>query len=528
MTMAMTQNRLWTLNEITQATKGRLLSGDSTNAPARIDADISISGIAIDSRSTSEGDMFIALPGDHHDGHDFIDAAIAQGAVAVLTSKDYVPTPYVKNPNKPVVAIRVADTMTALTDLAQFARKRHARPNNSDDNRNNNGNSIARRIAITGSVGKTGTRMLVETALARYGKTHASQGNLNNHIGVPLSLARLPHDVPFAVFEVGMNNAGEITPLSKLIAPDIAIITQVSESHLGNFASISDIALAKSEIFAGFAENKNNTRIAIINSDDGHGDVLTEIANKAGAVAIYTCGVAATADYRLVQVTRTGEGLQVKAEFHGTPLEFTMKMTYPHWGYAGVLALAVIDQLGLPLAPATTAIAQAEDLVGRGRRLKCRLDDIPFTLIDDAYNASFSSMWAAITALKTDPQAQGSGKRKIAVLGDMLELGDEEEAIAHHTNLLDALADAEVTHFIAVGRYMTHLAKRADKHGISATAVTDAAQALAKLRQIIRPNDVVLVKASHGMGLWRLVGQLVEKLEATTKHPNPKGDNNVA
>ena len=525
--MIMPQDRLWTLNEITQATKGTLVSGygyghasASANVSVNVqtgaggEADIGVSGIAIDSCSAAKGDMFIALLGDHHDGHDFIAGAIAHGAVAVLTSKDYVPASHAKKTNKSVAAIRVADTTTALTDLAQFARKRHADYGDS------------RRIAITGSVGKTGTRMLVETALAAYGKTHASQGNLNNHIGVPLSLARMPHDARFAVFEVGMNNPGEITPLSKLIAPDIAIITQVSESHLGNFASLTDIAHAKAEIFAGFAANKNNTRIAIINSDDGHGDVLTAIAHKAGAMAIYTCGKAKTADYRLRQVTRTAEGLEVTAEFHGMPVEFTMKMTYPHWGYAGVLALAVIDQLGLPLTPATTAIANAEDLVGRGRRLKCRLDGIAFTLIDDAYNASPSSMRAAITALKTDPQAKGSDKRKIAVLGDMLELGDEEEAIAHHTDLLDALRDAKVTHFIGVGSYMSHLAKLADKHGISATAISDATQALATLRQILRPDAVVLIKASHGMHLW----QLVEKLEATTKqsNPNPKGDHDAA
>lgn len=470
----------WTAMEISQATGGALLGAEKT----------AITGIAIDSREVVAGDMFVALKGPHHDGHTFIGEAIQQGAVVVLgMEKLEMPAA-----TKSTTAILVEDSLAGLTDLGRAAIRRQS--------------DIGKRIAITGSVGKTGSRMLVETALAAYGKTHASQGNLNNHIGVPLSLARMPSDAEFAVFEVGMNNAGEITPLSRLIAPHIAIITRVADSHAGNFASLADIAKAKGEIFAGMAGNDRGG-IAIINSDDGHAELLTRLAKQSGAQQIFRCGEAKQADYRLLTITRQQHGLAIKAEFHGKPIQFALGMHAPHWAHAGMLALAVVDCLGLPLNPAIAALAKAEDLPGRGQHIKCLLPrkgngkpkHLTFTLIDDAYNASPASMRAALAALKTEP----GDNRRVAVLGDMLELGGDDESAKHHADLIAGVLAAKVELLIGIGPLMAHLTQAASKHGITTRHCADHKQGLAALSRLVQGGDMVLVKASHGMGLTNLV-----------------------
>lgn len=444
-------------------------------------------GISIDSRKINSGDLFIAIQGQHHDGHDHIEQAFDKGAVAALISK-----PMDINMN----CILVDDTMIALERMAVAARNRHQ----------------GRRIAITGSVGKTGTRMLVAKALACYGETHFSEGNLNNHIGAPLSLARMPASADFGVFELGMNHAGELSPLSRLIAPDIAIITKIADSHIGHFLNLDDIAMAKSEIFEGLA-HPDNAGIAMINADDQFAPTLKQKAYQAKAKKVIEFGFSDNAEYQLINVIRHSDGLTIKANLRGETITFTLGMMAAHWAQAALIALGIVDTLGLPLSPAIDALASARDLPGRGERIKLilRQDDqsIGLTLIDDSYNASPFSMATAIESLGNDP-LKG---RRIAILGDMLELGDS--AAKMHRDLAKAIEASGISILITVGALMENLNIAIANPNIAAIHVNDVNAAITLMPSILQHNDVVLIKGSNGIGLTRLVEALKSSASAS-------------
>ena len=486
---------IWTAQQVITAVGGKALNNKGGNKGAGAGGNTAIHGIAIDSRATQKGDLFIALKGKTHDGNRFTGDAIKQGAVAVMVAKDSA------SPPKMALAIGVDEPMAGLERLGLAARMRHQ----------------GTRIAITGSIGKTGTRMLVATALGAYGKTHFSHGNLNNHIGVPLSLARMPQDAQFGVFEAGMDHAGELAPISHLIAPHIAIITAIADSHSSNFSGLDAIAMAKAEIFSAIKGG-----VAFINADDDFAELLAEEAAKAGATRILRFGYATDADYQILSTRRNTSGIDVEAKIRGDTYRFSLGMTAAHWALSAMMALGVVDALGLPLQPALAALAKAQDLPGRGAvravRVKTAKTAINITLIDDSYNANPASMRGALHHLASMPNKN----RRVAILGDMLELDAPE---AKHQALADAVKAAGVALLITTGKYM-----RALNDALSATPpdaietyhADDHDGALRLAESHLKNGDVVLVKASNGMQLNRLV----EAWQTPTSTRN--GDSHVA
>ena len=476
---------IWTATEMIKATGGTMKGASDWNA----------TGLALDNRKTEKGDVFIAIQGENHDGHDFVDGAYENGAVAALVSHE-VPSD--------IPQIIVNDSLQALRQMAEAARRRCSAP----------------IVAITGSVGKTGTKHIVSSCLAALGKTHASQGNYNNHIGAPLSLALMPRDAEFGVFELGMNHSGEIAALSPMVAPDLAIITRISNSHGGFFDSLDDIAAAKAEIFTGLANNGT----AILNADDPYLDYLSGEARSHGASRIITCGTAEGADARLMDVTRHEHGLEVSAVINGQAIEFNMKMNASHWALSAIMALAVVSTLypdnPEALKKAAQALQSLEDLDGRGKRHHATLSDGGvITLIDDSYNASPASMTSALLGLKEDP----TPGRRVAILADMLELGDAADDL--HRGLVDALAHAAPSVLICFGASMAHLAKayedQAPDCAIKHCASAKDAAVVAK--SMLTNGDLVLVKGSNGMKTSHVVSAL--RAGSSPEAHTPKDNN---
>ena len=464
---------IWTASEMIKATSGQIKGA----------SDWSVTGLALDNRKTQKGDVFIALEGENHDGHDYAEAAYDAGAVAALVSRE-MPSD--------IPQIIVDNTQTALEGLARHARQRCS----------------AQIVAITGSVGKTGTKHIVSSCLSALGHTHASQGNYNNHIGAPLSLALMPRDTDYGVFELGMNHSGEIAALSPMVAPDVAIITRISNSHAGFFDSLDDIAAAKAEIFMGLSENG----VAILNADDPYLDYLSGQAFKNGAGRIITCGYADGAHARLMEVMRHKDGLTVAATINGHTIDFTMKMNAPHWALSAVMALATVSTLypddHAALNKAADALANLDDLDGRGKRHLAHLEDGGIiTVIDDSYNASPASMVSALIGLGEDP----STGRRVAILADMLELGDEADDL--HRGLVDAVSQAKPDVLICFGPAMAQLVKayEAQKPDAIIKHCANADAAIAMAKPLLSDGDLVLVKGSNGMKTSHVVQALLAR-----------------
>jgi len=469
---------IWRGDEIIAATGGSMLGDTGWQA----------AGIAIDNRKTAPDDLFVALEGPNHDGHDFIGDAASAGASAALVSRPV---------DTSIPQICVDDTLAALWNLGRAARDR----------------SRAQRLAITGSVGKTGTRHLVGTVLAAHGACHASEGNLNNQIGAPLSLARMPQHTDFGVFELGMNHAGEIAALSPLVAPHIAVITRIASSHLGHFANIDAIAAAKAEIFTGLAPGGS----VIINADDGFTGTLAAAARDAGAAEIITIGVADTATHQITRISRQHDGLEIELRLAGKKLKVHLGMMAPHWAYAALISLAIGEKLGLDAAVSIAALASARDLPGRGQQLSAMLKgQRSINIIDDSYNASPASMAAAIHSLGSHPW-QG---RRIAILADMLELGTQSAEL--HKGLAEDIAEAGIDLVICFGPRIAGLAERLEAIGIESYAAADAEGAIDLARQFLLDGDLVLVKGSNGMRTHKVVAAL------TAGQPNPNGESHAA
>src|SRR5579871_1406008 len=353
-------------------------------------------GVSIDSRSLKPGELFVALRGPRHDGHDFVTSAFARGAAAAMVDRDLVADP------RPGPLLRVGDTLAGLGALAAAARAR----------------SRARIVGVTGSVGKTGTKEALRLALASEAPAFAAAGSLNNHWGVPLSLARLPPDAAFGVFELGMNHAGEIAGLTRLVRPHIALITTVEPAHLGYFDSVAAIADAKAEIFLGLEPQG----AAVLNHDNPFFERLAAAARAAGAGSIISFGANPAATVRLAGCTLEPEGSAVEAVLGDKRLRFRLNLPGRHWVMNALGVLGVCVALGCDLERAATALAALEPLPGRGRRHRLPWRGGRLRLIDESYNASPAAMAAAIAVLGAATLEPGG--RRVAVLGDMLELGD--------------------------------------------------------------------------------------------------------
>lgn len=461
---------LWTAREIAIACEGR------TSGHWFAD------GIAIDSREVLPGDLFIALPGGARDGHDFIAEALAAGATGVLASH---PPEGVGESDPRLVAVR--DTSDALRALAAAARYRMR----------------GEVLAVTGSAGKTSVKEMLRLALGREALAHASARSFNNHVGAPLSLARMPRSSRYAIFELGMNAPGEIGPLARMVAPDIAVVTNVGAAHAEAFEDERAIARAKAEIFEGLAPGAT----AAIGIDHDHGDVLLAEARARGLRTLSVSLTREDADIRPLRLVATAELSCMTADLAG--LLATVKIGAPgrHQAMNGLLTLAAVMAAGGDVGLAGLALAEFRAPAGRGLRRRIAVRDGSFLLIDDSYNASPLSLAAAFDALAELPFEAGG--RRFAVLADMAELGGEARRL--HLALASRLAAAGIEEVAAIGPHMAALAEAA---GIACLPCEDAATATAALARRLRAGDAVLVKGANRAGLAEVVRGLA-RLESS-------------
>jgi UDP-N-acetylmuramoyl-tripeptide--D-alanyl-D-alanine ligase len=458
---------LWTSEEAAQATGGR--SSGVWRA----------SGVSIDSRTVAPGDLFVALRGPNFDGHAFVADALGRGAVAAVVSR-----------HPPGVAgtaplLSVDETFVALRALGMRARAR----------------SAARICAVTGSVGKTGVKEALRTVLSRQGATAATAGNLNNHWGLPLSLARMTADAAYGVFEMGMNHPGELVPLSYLARPHVCVITTVEAVHKAHFATVEEIAEAKAEIFTGAEDGAS----AVLNCDNPQHDRLWAAARRCGIRRIVGFGRDRDAHVRLLEAEAGAEGSRVRADVFGQTVEYRLGVPGSHWVTNSLCVLAAAAELGADVGQVAADLALVSAPAGRGRRLVVRLAEGSFALIDDSYNASPVAMAAAFEVLgRTVP---GPGGRRIAVLGDMLELGQEGAAL--HAGLAEPLQAHGIDLVFTAGSAMANL-DRALPASMRAGHAEDSASLAPLVAEAVRPGDVVTVKGSAGSRM----GVVVRALQA--------------
>ncbi|RAK60590.1 UDP-N-acetylmuramoylalanyl-D-glutamyl-2, 6-diaminopimelate--D-alanyl-D-alanine ligase [Phenylobacterium hankyongense] len=440
---------LWTSAEIAAATGGKL-AGQPFEA----------TGVSIDTRSIEPGDLFVAL-GGVRDGHEFVEQAMVQGAAGALASRTVFGS-----------AVMVGDTLKALEQLGGAARERAPQ---------------ARRGAITGSVGKTSVTQAVMAGLRLAGRAHSSVKSYNNHIGVPLTLARMPRDTERAVFEIGMNHADEIRPLVRMVRPHAVAVTTVGPVHTENFADgEAGVARAKAEIFAGLEPGG----IAVLNADNAWFDLLKAEAEKAGAT-VRTFGTAEGCDARLIDFQAAAGHAVIQARLHGKAMDFPILQTGVHWGLNSMAVLLMLEALDVDLNDSLAALGSFEPLQGRGAEKQVRLAGGAFTLIDESYNANPISMASAIATLG----ARASAGRRIVALTDMLELGDR--ARDFHAALAEPLESAGIDLVFCAGPLMKSLwdALPPTRRGGYAESAAELAPQVVRAAE---PGDLVMVKGSNG------------------------------
>jgi UDP-N-acetylmuramoyl-tripeptide--D-alanyl-D-alanine ligase len=458
---------LWTSDEIARATGGK------ASAP------FEVTGVTFDSREVQPGDLFVAMPGTVHDGHKFVDGAFAAGAAGAIVSQ---PT---DGPH-----ILVEDTFAALQALGQASRER----------------SRATIFGVTGSVGKTSTKEALYAALERNrpGEVHRSVKSYNNHTGVPLSLARMPRDAEFAVFEMGMNNKGEIAALTRQVRPHVAIITAVAPAHIENLGSEEAIADAKAEIFEGLEPDG----IAIIPNDTPHRDRLLKAARR-HVDRIITFGGGDADVHAVHAVSSNGGGSLISAALLERELTFTISQRGDHWVSNSLAVLAAVEAVGVDVAIAGLALADLGGLKGRGERHLIELAGGEVLLIDESYNANPASMAATLKSFG----AERDVKRRIAVLGPMRELGEHSDAL--HAGLAPAVLEAHVDRLILIGEEMRPLAEQVVGK-VSLDLVSNVDEAIDGLLAKLHPGDAVLVKASNSVGLAKLVERVARGVACST------------
>lgn len=457
---------LWTFSELAAAL------GSAPNGDQGI-----VTGISIDTRTLTTGDLFVALK-DQRDGHDFVSAAFRAGATAALVSDSY------KRCSDDGVLFRVPDTLTGLERLGSAARERLG--------------SDARIVAVTGSAGKTGTKEMLRACLAKLGTTHASEKSYNNHWGVPLTLARMPRETRYGVFEIGMNHAGEIRPLTKMVRPHAAIVTTVEAVHMEHFPSVAAIADAKGEIFEGLVPGG----AAIIKYDNPYATRLRRIAERLGANAM-TFGLDAAADVGGNDLKLGYDGSDMVVRLCERRVPVHLAMPGRHIAENALAVAAALAAIGADVEAALPVLADLAPPNGRGARSVLHVAGGEALLIDESYNANPASMRAALATLASIPRQKF--QRRIAVLGDMLELGPEAAAL--HVGLKDAVDEADVDLIFACGPHMKGLYDALPKskkggYAASSSALED------KLASNLRRGDVIMVKASNGTRLGPVVAAL--------------------
>jgi UDP-N-acetylmuramoyl-tripeptide--D-alanyl-D-alanine ligase len=453
-----------------------------------------VGGISIDTRTLQPGEAFFAIKGERFDGHDFATAAAKAGAGILVVAEGKLPA--LGRVNTPLIVVK--DVLAALEMAGAAARER----------------TKAKIIGVTGSVGKTSTKEALRTALSAVGKVHAADRSFNNHWGVPLSLARMPEDSDYAIFEIGMSHPGEIRPLSRLVRPDIAIVTMVAAAHLGHFSSLDEIAAAKAEIFEGVERGGH----ALINRDDPRWKLLEKAAREAGIEHVWGFGEHARATFRLMSCEIGPESSEITAKLAGQAISARVGAPGRHQVQNALAVMGAAYLAGAEMTSVAAALAYLQAERGRGQRHQLKLRNGVMTLIDESYNANPASMKAAIELLRSTPV--GEGGRRIAVLGDMLELGEHSAKL--HAGLSEHLAPG-VDVVMLAGKEMQALVGRLPGE-IKVEHFADAEELRPALIKAAGPGDVVMLKSSNGVGFSRLVEAF---LSAYPKVAAARGDQPV-
>lgn len=440
----------------------------------------SITGVSIDTRTIEKGDLFVALGGEQRDGHDFVKMAFEKGAAAALVKNDKVSSLSISGP-----LIPVDDTLSALVQLGAAARARLT--------------PDARVVAVTGSVGKTGIKEALRFVLSQQGKTHASVASYNNHFGVPLTLARMDQATKFGIFEIGINHAGEIEPLTRQVKPYVALIIIVEAVHIENFPNVEAIADEKSAIFLGLEEGGT----AIINRDNPHYERMWTHASRSKAGRLLSFGENPFADIRLASLKMDADGSDIIAEINGLPLAYRLGSPGKHLALNSLGILAVCLALGADLEAASRALSDVKPPRGRGARLSWGKENSRITLIDESYNANPTSMRAAFALLSsTDVGPKG---RRIALVGDMLELGKDAEAL--HADLASSIVEFSIDLVYTSGPLMRHLFDALPRAKQGAWYKNSQELATSFLDQI-QPGDALMVKGSNGSRMRLVVDEI--------------------
>jgi UDP-N-acetylmuramoyl-tripeptide--D-alanyl-D-alanine ligase len=471
---------LWTWPELVAAT-----DGTADGAPVS-----AITGFSIDTRTLAAGDMFVALK-DQRDGHDFVPRAFAAGAAGAIVRRDYQ-----RQPNDGAL-LRVDDPLAALVAIGRAARRRLS--------------DGARVVAVTGSAGKTGTKEMLRACFSSVapGRVHASEKSYNNHWGVPLTLARMPDGTQYAVFEIGMNHADEIRPLTHMVQPHVAIVTTVEAVHAENFPSVEAIADAKAEIFEGLVRGG----VAIIKFDNPHAQRLRQAAERCGAQPV-TFGLTPAADVAGEMIEASDAGSRFAVNIRGQRLEIALAMPGRHVAENALAVVAALDAAGVAVSPATRVLGQLAPPPGRGARTRLRLAGGDALLIDESYNANPASMRAAMATLGAVPR--DIFPRRILVLGDMLELG--ADAGRQHLALADVVIACGTDLCFACGPLSRSLFDALPERLKGGYAGTSKALEPALLAAI-QAGDVVMLKASNGTRLGLLVEALKTKFAPSETRP---------
>lgn len=456
---------LWTSDEVKAA-----LTAASITIPFEAE------GVTFDSRAVGKGDLFFALSGETTDGHGFVADALSRGAAAAVVSRD------VEGAHGTLV--RVPDTMKALVELGRAARRR----------------SKARIASVTGSVGKTSTKDALRAMLSAQAPTSASVASYNNHVGVPVSLARLPRDAQYGVFEIGMNHPGEIEPLARQVEAHVGVVTNVGPVHIGHMGSEEAVADEKGCLFAGMAEGA----VAVLNRDSHHYERLVGKARHFGVSRIVGFGRSDAADARLVSCNLQDSGSEVAALLHGRRIEYRLGAAGEHWVLNSVAALAVVEALGADVSSAAATLAGVKASPGRGARRMLKFGSGTIELLDESYNANPVSVKAMLAVLaRTEPQPGG---RRILALGDMRELG--EGADGYHAGLADAVAASGAAQVFLCGPHMQALWQKLApaQRGVHRP---DSAALAGDLPAVLRAGDVIAVKGSLGSKMKIVVDAIV-------------------
>ncbi|PXW64195.1 UDP-N-acetylmuramoylalanyl-D-glutamyl-2,6-diaminopimelate--D-alanyl-D-alanine ligase [Methylobacterium sp. B4] len=465
----MTEAPLWTQAALEAATGGTL-----RGAPR------AVTGASIDTRSLEAGDLFFAIRGEARDGHDFVRAALEKGAGAAVVAAARAEEFEGIGPVLAVPGEGEDPVLEAMRRLGLAARARTG----------------AAIVAVTGSVGKTGTKEALRHVLAAQGATHASVASYNNHWGVPLTLARMPAETRFGVFEIGMNHGAEILPLTAMVRPDVALITTVEPVHIEHFHSLSTIADAKGEIFSGLKPGG----VAVINRDNPNYERLLAHAHASRAGRVITFGEHGAADVRANRILTRPDVSVVDATVMGVPLTYQLGTPGRHVAMNSLGVLACIHALGADLARAALSLASLKPPVGRGERTALRIGEGEAFLVDESYNANPASIRAALATLAGIETADKG--RRIAVLGDMKELGAASEAL--HRELADAVSAHGIDLVFTAGTQMVHLFE-ALPMALRGAAAPSAENLIDAVLATLRPGDAVMVKGSNSMRMVRIV-----------------------